>query len=40
MTTILTRQSEPPFAITQALVLALFLWIGRTALQGFRMARA
>jgi hypothetical protein len=38
-------QSEAPFAVTQALVLALFGWIGRAALRGFsigtvRAARA
>lgn len=32
-------QQEPPFAVTQALVLALFVWLGRAALQGFRQAR-
>jgi hypothetical protein len=33
-------QQEAPFAVTQALVLALFVWLGRAALQGFRMAKA
>jgi hypothetical protein len=38
-------QSEAPFAVTQALVLALFVWIGRAAVRGFvpgpmRAARA
>jgi hypothetical protein len=28
-------QSEAPFALTQALVLALFVWIGRTARRSF-----
>jgi hypothetical protein len=28
-------QSEAPFAVTQALVLALFVWIGRTARRSF-----
>jgi hypothetical protein len=28
-------QSEAPFAVTQALVLALFVWIGRAAVRGF-----
>lgn len=28
-------QSEAPFAVTQGLVLALFLWIGRAALRAF-----
>jgi hypothetical protein len=31
-------QSEPPFAITQLLVLALFLWLGVAADKGFRPA--
>ncbi len=31
-------QSEPPFAITQALVLALFVWLGVAADKGFRAA--
>ncbi len=29
-------QSEPPFAITQVLVLALFVWLGIAADKGFR----
>lgn len=29
-------QSEPPFAFTQLLVLALFLWLGVGAVKGFR----
>lgn len=33
-------QSEPPFAITQTLVLALFVWLGVAADKGFRMAPA
>ena len=33
-------QQEAPFGITQALVLALFLWLGRSALRGFRVASA
>lgn len=33
-------QQEAPFAVTQALVLALFVWLGRAALRGFRMAKA
>lgn len=32
-------QSEPPFAITQGLVLLLFVWLGWAALRGFRSAR-
>jgi hypothetical protein len=31
-------QSEAPFAVTQALVLALFVWIGRAALRGFAVS--
>jgi len=31
-------QSEPPFAVTQLLVLALFIWLGRVSLAG--LARA
>ena len=33
-------QSEPPFALTQLLVLALFVWLGVGAVKGFRPARA
>lgn len=33
-------QQEPPFAITQVLLLMLFLWLGWAALRGFRMERA
>lgn len=29
-------QMEPPFAVTQGLVLLLFAWIGRTSLRAFR----
>ena len=29
-------QSEPPFALTQGLVLVLFIWLGGTAVKGFR----
>ena len=32
-------QQEPPFALTQALVLALFVWLGWAAVRGFRAAR-
>ena len=32
-------QQEPPFALTQALVLALFAWLGWAAVRGFRAAR-
>jgi hypothetical protein len=31
-------QSEAPFAVTQGLVFALFVWIGWAALRGFRRA--
>jgi len=33
-------QSEPPFAITQGLVLALFVWLAVAADKGFRPAPA
>ena len=33
-------QQEAPFAVTQALVLALFVWLGWAALRGFRPATA
>jgi hypothetical protein len=33
-------QQEAPFAVTQALVLALFVWLGWTALRGFPTAKA
>lgn len=33
-------QQEPPFAVTQGLVLLLFAWIGRTSLRTFRGATA
>src|SRR6185437_7071594 len=29
-------QSEPPFALTQLLVMALFVWLGVVAVKGFR----
>lgn len=32
-------QSEPPFALTQLLVLALFVWLGRASIRGFSAAR-
>jgi hypothetical protein len=32
-------QQEAPFAVTQALVLALFVWMGWAAVRGFRMGR-
>src|SRR6266699_1980426 len=31
-------QSEPPFALTQVLVLVLFVWLGVAAVKGFRPA--
>jgi len=31
-------QKEPPFLLTQLLVLALFVWLGRSALRNFRAA--
>jgi hypothetical protein len=31
-------QQEAPFAVTQALILALFVWLGSAALRGFRRA--
>jgi len=33
-------QSEPPFALTQVLVLALFVWLGVGAVKGFRAGRS
>jgi len=30
-------QKEPPFLVTQLVVLALFLWLGRAAVRGFRV---
>ena len=33
-------QKEAPFAVTQALVFALFVWLGWASLRGFRMAKA
>jgi hypothetical protein len=34
------KQTEPPFVITQLLVLAMFVWLGRAALKGFTMEAA
>ena len=31
------KQQEPPFLVTQLLVLALFGWLGRAAVRGFRV---
>jgi hypothetical protein len=31
-------QSEPPFAVTQLLVLVVFVWLGRASLRGFSTA--
>jgi hypothetical protein len=33
-------QQEAPFAVTQGLMFALFLWLGWEALRGFRMGKA
>jgi hypothetical protein len=33
-------QKEPPFIVTQLIVMALFVWLGRAALKGFRPASA
>jgi hypothetical protein len=33
-------QSEPPFGLTQVLVLALFVWLGVVAVKGFRAGRS
>ncbi len=33
-------QKEPPFAITHLIVLALFIWLGRAAVKGFRNGSA
>ena len=33
-------QQEAPFAVTQALVFSVFVWLGWTALRGFRVAKA
>ncbi len=32
-------QQEPPFALTQAVVLGLFVWLGWAGVRGFRVAR-
>ena len=32
--------AEPPFAVTQGLVLALFVWLGWAAVRGFRVSEA
>ena len=32
-------QSEPPFAVTQLLVLVVFVWLGRASVRGFSAAR-
>jgi hypothetical protein len=34
------KQEEPPFLLTQLLVLALFAWLGRAAVRGFRAEQA
>ena len=33
-------QTEPPFLVTQLIVLALFVWLGKAALKGFRAESA
>ena len=33
-------QKEPPFLVTQLIVLALFIWLGRAAMRGFRPGAA
>ena len=33
-------QSEPPFAITQVIVAALFVWLGIAGVRGFRVSPA
>lgn len=33
-------QKEPPFLATQLLVTALFVWLGRAAVKGFRAEAA
>ena len=35
-----TQTTEPPFALTQSLVAALFIWLGVAAVKGFRPAPA
>jgi hypothetical protein len=30
------HQTEPPFVVTQVIVLAMFVWLGRAAVKGFR----
>jgi hypothetical protein len=32
------KQQEPPFLLTQLVTLAVFLWLGRAAVKGFRAA--
>jgi hypothetical protein len=39
LTQLAPTQQEPPFALTQALVLAFFVWLGWAAVRGFRAAR-
>lgn len=36
MTPLAPTQSEPPFAVAQLVVLALFVWLGVRAVRGFR----
>jgi len=35
LTELAPTQSEPPFALTQLLMLVIFLWLGRAAVRGF-----
>ena len=39
LTELAPTQSEAPFALTQLLMLAIFLWLGRAAVRGFAAAR-
>ena len=36
LTALAPTQKEPPFAVTQLLTLALFVWLGRACVRGFR----
>ena len=39
LATLAPTQSEPPFALTQLLVLVVFVWLGWASLRGFSAAR-
>ena len=39
LTELAPTQSEPPFALTQLLMLVIFLWLGRAAVRGFAAVR-